>query len=259
MLAHQRHREILHTLERQGAVKVADLAPRLAVTEETIRRDLLLLEKEQKLRRTHGGALPSVNDLQPLPYTFREMAQVREKQSIARRAVMEIEEDDVLFLDGSTTAYQLARIFPDIRCTVLTQSEPIFQELVRRSNVELLSTGGVYDRVTACFVGPLAEQLLTSIHLTKAFIGCKGLDFKRGFSDTSVRHMNLKRSVIHWADKVIILADHSKLDSRARYFFAGLPDVDGVITDPAVSQAHRQALERAGVKLLFEKNVATAS
>ncbi len=252
MLAPQRHHEILHTLERQGAVRVGELAGRMGVTEETIRRDLAGLEREGRLRRIHGGALPAVNELQSLPYSLREMERVREKQSIARRALMEIEEGDVLFLDGSTTSYQLARVFPDLRCTVLTQSEPIFQELARRSNIELLSTGGLYDRVTACFVGPLAEQLLSSLHITKAFLGCKGLDFKRGFSDSSVRHMNLKRSVIHSADRVVILADHSKLGVGARYFFAGLQDVDCVISDPATPPAQREILRKAGVRLLQE-------
>jgi DeoR/GlpR family transcriptional regulator of sugar metabolism len=253
MLQQQRHEEILRTLEHQGGVKVSDLASRLEVTDETVRRDLVKLEKEGRLVRTHGGALPTVTSQQPLPYQHREMEQVDAKRSIARCAVHEIEEEDVLFLDGSTTSYHLARIFPDIRCTVVTHSEPVFRELVRRTNVELISTGGVYDRRTACFVGPLAEQMLSNLHLTKAFLGCKGLDFKRGFSDASVRHMNLKRSVMRGADEVIVLADHTKLDSCARYFFASIPDVDVVVTDPKLEPVHRKAMQEAGIRFLTEQ------
>lgn len=252
MFQSQRHAEILHTLEHQGGIRVSDLASRMDVTEETIRRDLLKLENDGRLKRIHGGAIPIISERDPLPYQHRQMEQVDAKRSIARCALHQIIEEDVLFFDGSTTAYQLAKIFPDIRCTVLTHSEPIFRELVSRTNVELISTGGVYDRRHANFTGPLAEQMLSSIHISKAIIGCKGLDFKRGFSDASVRHMNLKRSVMRNADETIVLADHTKMDQRSRYFFAAIQEVDVVITDPRISREHDLALSRAGVKVLKE-------
>jgi len=248
----QRHAEILHTLEHQGGVRVSELASRMEVTEETIRRDLLKLEGEGKLKRIHGGAIPIISDRDPFPYQHRQMEQVDAKRSIARCALHEIEEEDVLFFDGSTTAFQLAKIFPDIRCTVLTHSEPIFRELSNRTNVELISTGGVYDRRHASFTGPLAEQMLRSLHISKAIMGCKGLDFRKGFSDASVRHMNLKRSVIHNADKVIVLVDHSKMDVRSRYIFASIADVDMVITNPTITREHEKALSRAGLRVLKE-------
>lgn len=249
MLPELRHVEILQSLDHQGGVRVAEMASRLGVTEETIRRDLVRLEAEGKVQRTHGGALPVTTDQAPHPYQQRQLVEVDAKRAIARLAEMEVEEDDVIFMDGSTTAFQLAKRFPDIPCTVLTHSEPIFRELSTRNHVELVSTGGMYDRRHACFVGPLAEQMLTSIHVTKAMLGCKGLDFERGFSDASVRHMNLKRAVTRLADRVIVLADHSKIDQRSRYFFAALDEVDVLICDPKLSPEHQKALRECGVNV----------
>lgn len=252
MLQHLRHVEISRTLERQGGVKVSELAGRLGVTEETIRRDLVQMEAGKLLVRTHGGAIPVETPQSVIPYHIREVENVEAKRSIARAVVSEIEEDDTLFLDGSTTAYQLARVFPDIRCTVITHSEPIFQELSRRTNVELISTGGVYDRRSASFVGPLAEQMISTCHISKAFLGCKGLDVKRGFSDASVRHMNLKRSVIQWAGEVYILADFSKFDTCSRYFFAGIQEAGCVVTDRRAPEGVLKELQKAGVRVLKE-------
>lgn len=249
MLPELRHVEILQSLDHQGGVRVSELASRFGVTEETIRRDLVRLEEEGKVQRTHGGALPMTTDQAPHPYQQRQLVQVDAKRAIARLAEDEIEEEDVIFFDGSTTTYQLAKRFPDIRCTVLTHSDPIFRELSSRNHVELVSTGGTYDRRHACFVGPLAEQMLTSVHVTKAIMGCKGLDFERGFSDASVRHMNLKRTVAKLADRVIVLADHTKIDESSRYFFASLDEVDVVISDSKVSQDHRKALRACGLQL----------
>jgi DeoR/GlpR family transcriptional regulator of sugar metabolism len=252
MLQHLRHVEISRTLERQGGVKVSELAGRLGVTEETIRRDLVQMEGENLLVRTHGGAVPVETPHNAIPYHIREVENVEAKRSIARAVVSEIAEDDALFLDGSTTAYQLARIFPDIRCTVITHSEPIFQELRRRTNVELISTGGVYDRRSASFVGPLAEQMISTCNMTKAFLGCKGLDVKRGFSDASVRHMNLKRSVIQWAEEVYILADFSKFEKSSRYFFAGVQEAACVVTDRKAPAEVLKDLQKAGVRVIAE-------
>ena len=253
MLQHQRHVEISRTLERQGGVKVSALAGRLGVTEETIRRDLMQMEGGKLLVRTHGGAVPVETPQAAMPYAIREVENVEAKRSIARAVVSEIAEDDALFLDGSTTAYQLARIFPDIRCTVITHSEPIFQELCRRTNVELISTGGVYDRRSASFVGPLAEQMISTCHITKAFLGCKGLDIKRGYSDASVRHMNLKRAVMQWAGEVYILADFSKFEVCSRYFFAGIQDAGCVVTDRKTPAEILKDLQKAGVRVVEER------
>lgn len=252
MLPEIRFAEILQTLDHQGAVRVAELASRLGVTQETIRRDLVKLESEGKVQRTHGGALPRITGHGPHPYQQRQIVEVDAKRSIARLAEQEVAEEDVVFMDGSTTTYQLAKIFPDIRCTVLTHSEPIFRELATRNQVELVSTGGVYDRRHACFVGPLAEQMLSSLHVTKAFMGCKGVDFTRGFSDASVRHMNLKRAIIQSAEEVIILVDHTKMDERARYYFATLDEVDVVISDPKLSDEDRRAFRSKNVTIRTE-------
>ena len=251
LLAHQRQQEILRTLDRQGGVKVGDLARRFDVTEETIRRDFMRMATDNLLIRTHGGAVQIPSLQSAPPYSEREIAQVEAKRAIARQALKEINEEDTLFLDGSTTAFQLARIFPDIRCTVITHSDPIFRELAHRTNIELISTGGLYDRRSASFVGPLAEKLISTCHITKAFLGCKGIDFKRGFSDASVRHMNLKRAVIDWAENVYILADHTKMDARARYFFAGTQEVHQVITDPKITKPQREALTHSRIQFFI--------
>lgn len=247
MLAKLRQVEILQSLDHQGGVRVSELASRLQVTEETIRRDLILLEQEGKVQRTHGGALPVITDQGPHPYQQRQLVEVEAKRAIARLAEAEVEEEDVIFMDGSTTTFQLAKRFPDIRCTVLTHSEPIFRELSVRNHVELVSTGGTYDRRHACFVGPLAEQMLSSVHVTKAILGCKGLDYERGFSDASVRHMNLKRAVTRLADRVILLADHTKIDRSSRYFFASVEEVDVVISDGKLTPQQRRDLRACGL------------
>jgi DeoR family transcriptional regulator, fructose operon transcriptional repressor len=58
LYAPERHQQILETARAQGRVDVAGLAKELAVTPETVRRDLTARERRGVLRRVHGGAIP---------------------------------------------------------------------------------------------------------------------------------------------------------------------------------------------------------
>jgi DeoR/GlpR family transcriptional regulator of sugar metabolism len=56
MLSHERLDQILAAVESRGFVSVQELSRLCNVSEVTIRRDLQALDREQRLRRTHGGA-----------------------------------------------------------------------------------------------------------------------------------------------------------------------------------------------------------
>src|SRR5436305_15075028 len=109
MLAVERLREIEKRIKRDGSARVSDLARELAVTEETIRRDLENLEQDRKLLRSHGGAV-AMDGMQEVPHSEREQLQAAEKSAIARVAVSRVGEGDTLFIDASSTALELARI-----------------------------------------------------------------------------------------------------------------------------------------------------
>jgi hypothetical protein len=58
MLPAERRQHILDQLAQQGAVRVADLAQALAVSEMTIHRDLDHLAAQSRLCKVRGGAVP---------------------------------------------------------------------------------------------------------------------------------------------------------------------------------------------------------
>ena len=57
-----RHKVILQELDQTGVVSVKNLKELLNVTDMTIRRDLIDLEKQGLLIRVHGGAHKKVKD-----------------------------------------------------------------------------------------------------------------------------------------------------------------------------------------------------
>ena len=103
MLKNKRHDEILDILKSEGFISVKELGERLFASQPTIRRDLDFLENEGFVRRNHGGAMLA-DDTVNIPISYRRGKRLCEKMQIARLAATLIENDQLLFVDGSTTA-----------------------------------------------------------------------------------------------------------------------------------------------------------
>ena len=249
MLAAERHRVILELLAAQGSVRVARAAADLGVTQETIRRDLERLEREGKLVRSHGGAVVLDRDRTELPLGARETVRLEEKQAIAKHAARMVREGDVIALDASSTARELARVLPDVPITVVTNALEVAMALHDRSRVRVVVTGGVLDGPTRSVVGEMAAGVLDRFHVTRAFVSCQGIDLERGLSVTADEQAGIKRRMMSLADEAVLLADSSKFGVRAVEFFAKLADVDVIVTDSGASSPTIASLRKAGVRV----------
>ncbi len=249
MLAPERQRVILDLLARQGSVRVARLAAGFHVTQETVRRDLERLERDGRLLRSHGGAVPLDLDRTELPLDVRETVHLKQKQAIAAHAAAGISEGHVIALDASSTARELARLLPDIPLTVVTNSLAVAVVLLDRSRIRVVVTGGVLDGPSRSFVGEMAREILDRFHFTRAFISCQGIDLERGLSVTADEQAGIKRRMIALADEAVLLADSSKFGVKAVEFFAKVADVDAIITDPGTDSSTIDGLKKAGVRV----------
>ena len=57
MANNEREKEILNILRKKYSVKVKELADMLYASEATIRRDIIILEKQQLVLRSHGKVI----------------------------------------------------------------------------------------------------------------------------------------------------------------------------------------------------------
>lgn len=231
MLAQQRHTEIQERLRLDGAVRVAELARTFGVTEETVRRDLEKLDKAGKLVRTHGGALPTRDVSQDVPFDIRQTAKLAEKQAIARHAVRYVGEGAAIALDASSTVHELARVLPDQRLTVITNSLPATLLLARCEQLQVLSTGGILDPGSVSWTGSLAEHALDRININRCFLSTHGVHVDRGLSEVDDYQARVKHRMMDAAEEVYLLVDHSKFGMRRMVPLAGLDEIDVLITD----------------------------
>ncbi len=243
MLVAERQRKIVELVNEKLSIRVSELSKIFSVTEETIRRDLEKLEKENLLMRSHGGAVSLEEEQSETSYLEREITNSSEKKAIAIEAISLIEPGDQIVLDASTTAWYMAKELPDMPLTVLTNSIKVAIELSRKEQIKVISTGGSLLSQSLSYVGPLAERSLSIYHVNKAFLSCKGVHLEKGLSDFNELQALLKKQMMEIADETVLMVDSSKFGTRAFSQIATLSSIDTVITDSNLNDQLRRQLD----------------
>ncbi len=252
MYAPERHLQILETARARGRVDVASLAKDLAVTPETVRRDLTALERRGVLRRVHGGAIP-VERLGIEPgVADREGHAAGQKERIARAALEEVPEGGPIILDAGTTTVRLAEMLPtDRELTVVTHSIPVASILVSRPNVSLHLLGGIVRGRTLAAVGEWTRSQIAEVFADVAFMGTNGISVERGLTTPDIAEAGVKRALMDAARRTVVLADHTKFGREDFARVAPLSDVDTVITDVELDVELAEDIENAGPRVVI--------
>lgn len=249
---------ILQELARHGKVHVDDLSRTLNVNGSTIRRDLDRLERQNLLRRVHGGAIAA----DPLSFsafghdmTFQgNMAkQVEAKTNIALAALQLIQPGDTIAISPGTTTTQLARAIRQSQqrpVGVVTTAVNIAMELAGVQDVNVVLSGGMLLPDFFALAGPLAEQSLRDLYVATAFIGVTGLSVEHGLTGPNQLEALTYRVMIERARRVVVLADHTKLGAVALYRIAQFGVVHTLITDAAAPDQALEPLRAAGVEVI---------
>ncbi len=250
MLPPDRHQHILERLAAEGSVRTIGLATELGVTDETIRKDLEVLERRGELMRVHGGATRPEKPRLDLSLTERQSVRLDAKRAIARAAAARIQPNETVFIDASSTALTLTEFLPDFPLTVLTNAHNVVTALGGRSNIEVFSTGGLYEQRSSSYVGLSAEAALRRYHIHRMFFSGSAVELERGVSETNPRQAAFKERVIPCASEICLLADSSKLGHKASFFFAPIDQLTTFVTDPDADASFLRTVEQAGVNVI---------
>lgn len=209
----ERRRRVLEDLiEQDGSLRLTDAARRLGVSEMTVRRDLADLEVAGVLRRVRGGATRASG---PRPFLDRSLRRRSAKAKIAEKALTELPREGAFAVDASTTAGALAELLADAADLIaITNSWENFGALRRAGVREAVLTGGEADGVTGSLVGPVACRAATAMSYEVLFASASGIDAAVGGSDVSLREAQVKSEFARCAERVVLLADSSKLGRR---------------------------------------------
>ena len=252
LLAIERSHAIMELLEQNGSAMVSDLSVQLGVTEETIRRDLVKLERDKKISRVHGGAYLLKGGKRMIPVELRRRFFVEEKRRMAKQCIEMIRERDSIMLDSSTTALVLAQEIREAQkaVTVMTNSLDIVQELGSCDFVALICIGGRFRADNSSFRGQMALDNLAELYADKAFVSCPGVHLEFGLMAHTESDAKVRALMLSHARERILIADHTKFDFVAPHKITELKDVNCIVTDAMPDEKWRDALSEASIPLV---------
>ena len=245
----ERFTAILGHVSQEGSLRVAGIARRLGVSAATIRRDLEELEERHLLTRTHGGAVARTVAYE-LPLRYKSAANVAEKRRIGAAAAALVPEGAVIGLTGGTTTTEVARALVErSSLTVVTNALNIGWELAVHPNVKLVLTGGVARTQSYELHGPLAEGTLARLHLDMTFLGVDGIDVGQGLTTYHEVEASTNRVMIERSRRVVVVADHTKMEQVRFAEICPLEAANRLITDSGADEAAVAALRAAGLEV----------
>jgi DeoR family transcriptional regulator, fructose operon transcriptional repressor len=251
MYAEERQREILARARERGRVEVESLSKGFEVSAETIRRDLNNLEQAGVLRRVHGGAIPVERLNLEFPLAQRDQLMTQQKDAIAQAALGQLPRTGAILLDAGTTTSRLARCLPaGLDLTVVTNSPAIGLALAQRDDLTVMLLGGRIRQKTSATVDEWALHSTRQIHVDVAFMATNGISVSRGLTTPDPAEAGIKRAMIASARRVVLLADHTKLDNDCFARFGELSDVDLLVTDSGLDDIAQQQLRQAGLDVV---------
>lgn len=250
-MMHQRQKKILDMLQN-GRLNIHTAAIELGVTEMTLRRDLLSLEKRKLVLRVKGGAVPHPARYEP---ELGEVTRLDRKFAIAEVLYERIMPADSIFLSTGTTSLAFAKVLArrNIRpMTVITNSLPVASALFR-SSCRVILLGGELRATSLDLVGPVAERDLGEYHVDWLVSGCDGAFPDYGFYTSDERLSDLEKKSRRIADRAAIITDSTKFGRRALTRFASLDDIQLLVTDDELSAPDREKIRAAGVEILLAR------
>lgn len=254
MFIEERHKYILEMLDRDGKVFVKDLSKEFKVSESMIRKDLQVLEKENFLKRTYGGAIKRERIIVNGESFLKRVGKNTElKEVIARKASEEVYDKDTIFLDASSISYILAKILikSDREITLITNMFEISSLIPLNSKINFIFIGGDYNALVGGSVGSYAIDQIKLYRCNKAFIGCSGIDIKDGsVSVSESEDASTKRAVISISRKRYLIAPNERFNMDGAFNFSNLKDIDCIITEELPSENIIEGLKEYGVKLV---------
>lgn len=229
----EREKIILEMLLKKKRVTVKELSHTLYISEPSVRRDLADLEKQNLIKRIHGGAVLEETAISKnkIPFIIREYEQSGAKDIIAQKAAEYVKDNDIVFLDASTSAFRLVPfLISKTNITVVTNGVRALTSLAD-FNINTISTGGRLVNSCLALVGDEAYRTIDSINANIAFFSCRGLSDDGYLTDISPEEDYVRQRMIKNAEHAYLLCAADKFGKKYFHNLCHKDEIDGIISE----------------------------
>ena len=238
MNASERQNQIVDLLSQNGVMKIMDIADHFNVSRETIRRDLIILEDDNRIKKWFGGVI-SANEHQDF-----NIQSIEQKIELNTDVKMEICKKALEFIPPQSKLLNQTSGH-----TIITSSVQVVNACIK-SNNKVIMCGGMITPLGMSAVGAPTIDFLSSLKTDIAFLGSSGFKLNNGPTGNDFESCNVKTTALKNAQTRILLADSSKALSSSLITFASWDEVDYLITDSNLDSNVKNRISES-TKIIF--------
>jgi DeoR family glycerol-3-phosphate regulon repressor len=245
----KRHSEILRIVQEEGTISIADLADKLGVSLETVRRDVKPMTSEGTVLKMHGAiGLPAMVGEAPFERRMRENSDA--KKAIAQLVAATIRDGESVMLDtGTTTSYLARELLGHRRLTVVTNSSDIARTLATVNGNKVYMAGGELRSDSGAAFGVSAIEFVSRFSVNHAIISIGAVDAQMGLMDYDLEEAEFARMVLSRATRTLVVTDHTKFGRQGLVQVCGFSGFGEMTTDRMPPREIVAALNAAGTRL----------
>lgn len=245
---------ILNFLEIHKTMNIKQMCEMYNISRDTARRDIVKISENKAVVRTYGGVALSTFHKNIDNYQERSQTELETKKIIGKKAANLIANNEMIYLDVSTTVNFISHYINSKNVTIVTNSIDSAYTLAQSEDTTIHLLGGVLNKSFRHVNGYATIEKLKDYHFNKVFIGAVGIT-EDGIYYGFEEDIHFKRELIKHADQVILLADHTKFHQRQHYKALTLEYIDTFITDEEIPNDINQIMIKHGVEVIMANSV----
>ena len=253
MLMEERQIKIAELIEQKGRITIGEITELFDISHESARRDLRILESKGLCKRAHGGAIKPMpaGFMPPRNRNFDEMPIFENYEQIAKQAVTQIKEHQIIYLTGGSFGFHMCHYLPrDIHYTLVVNSIDLANRLRHLTNADLYVVGGKMRQSTSV-VDSMATDFVSRMHFDLCFITGGGLTSEFGLSNGTDETAAFQRKVIENSRKKVLLLPSQKIGTNAFIKVCDAEKFDLLITDWDCVEDEITKIEEKGVEVFI--------
>ncbi|MDR1373867.1 MAG: DeoR/GlpR family DNA-binding transcription regulator [Treponema sp.] len=242
-----RKKFILNNLADRKVLPVSEIAAGFPVSGETLRKDLILMEREGLVRRYHGSVALVSQGAAKMSIAERRTIYTATKMKLAEEVYRHLPKDrnTVIGLDVGNTVWHLAKLLLDReRRTIVTNSQEIVELYANQSKSEVYCTGGLQRDYDRGFYGPWTVRNINTASMSAVVLSSAGVKNQNGLGGVSFEDAEAKRAYRKNSALVIAMIDSSKFSQCAMVSAVPWEDVDILVTDRGIPDQDRECLKK---------------
>lgn len=249
----QRRIEIFNILQKNKTIEVNELAKQFDVSTMTIRRDLLIFEKQGLVTLSYGGAYLNKGVSVEPNFSLKSSQVVEYKEAIAIEASKLINDGESIIIDCGTTTLNIMKYIQNKKVTIITNSWPVVSYLQGNPKIKLILAPGEYNEISAGTISSMTIEFYKKIFADKVFISTQGFSLENGATVPSIDNALVKEAILRSAKEKILLVDHTKFGNNYLASHCDISELDCIVTDDKVEEHYLNILKQQCKNVIIAK------